>query len=60
MNGIDKSLTSEGVLLVSLDANTETFLDKVNKSSGVTATFAIIGGLSGIASLIFSILNYTK
>lgn len=27
---------------------------------GVTATFAVIGGLSGIASLIFSILNYNK
>ena len=27
---------------------------------GVTATFAIIGGLSGIAGLVFSILNYTK
>lgn len=43
MNGIDKSLTSEGVLLVTLDANTETFLDKVNKSSGVTATFEVRG-----------------
>ena len=27
---------------------------------GVSATFAIIGGLSGIVGLVFSILNYTK
>ena len=42
-DGINKDLTSEGILLISLDANTETFLKKVNKNTGVTATFEIRG-----------------
>ena len=42
-DGINKDLTSEGILLISLDANTETFLKKVNKNAGVAATFEIRG-----------------
>jgi hypothetical protein len=42
-DGIDNSNGDQGVILVSLDANTQTFLEKVNKSSGVTATFELRG-----------------
>ena len=42
-DGINKDLSSSGILLISLDANTETFLKKVNKNAGVAATFEIRG-----------------
>lgn len=42
-SGINKDQTAQGIIIVDLDANTETFLAKVNKSSGLTATLEIRG-----------------
>jgi len=41
--GIDKTQISEGILFVSLDANTETFLAKVDKKSSLNGYFEVRG-----------------
>ena len=42
-DGIDKSDIANGVLYVSLDANTDTFLAKVDKKSSINAYFEVRG-----------------
>ena len=42
-DGIDKSEIADGVLYVSLDANTDTFLAKVDKKSSLNGYFEVRG-----------------
>lgn len=46
-SGIDSSQASSGIIVVSLDANTTTFYDKVNKRNSIPAYFEIRGSDSG-------------